>query len=305
MGGPSETCPAGVRPHRLVLLAGGALLVLLAGMLVAYCVATWGRRDAVLEVSSSGGAPDPLDVAAGEVLGTSFARVTGRNSNLGLATPEDVWDGGGDLPALPATPAVLTVVSTSGADAAGGTGATSLVLHGIGWPGTAPGPALVDVSETVLLSGATPVLSVNAYLCVNTAHVAGAGSARVNVGTVTGVWQGALAFQISPTLSGTLTARFLVPDGATAFVTAWRAGLNQPPDPSRTVIFTLWAQPLGGPKTILDWTAVHSAGSSVSEVSRVAAPLRAPARTLLTITASATAAASDVFCSLDLTLRRA
>lgn len=279
-----------------------------ATLLVVYCVGTWGRGAAVASVVPNADAtPNPLDISSGAVAGLSAARIMGRNAVLGAVVPEDVWDAGGDLPPLPPTPAPLSVSSSSPLDGAGGPGATTIMLRGVGWlAGAAPGGPLLPIAESLLLAGTTPVATRNLFLGVNSAEVAAAGAQGMNVGTLQGSTSGAaplLAFRVPPTLSSSLAARYVVPDGFAAFVTGWRAGLNQPSD-ARSVIFTLWSSSLDdGAKTIVHWTAVQAGGTSAADIAFSSAPIRIPPRSVLTVTASASAPGSDVYCTVDMLLR--
>jgi hypothetical protein len=119
-----------------------------------------------------------LDVGLGRV--TGFSRVTASGVNPDVATgsvPEDIWYHGGLYP-LPWTAATMEALSDSANDAPAGTGMRTMQVIGLD-------ANYVEQSETVALNGTNVVALTKSYLRINRIQITGAGSLRVNAGTVT------------------------------------------------------------------------------------------------------------------------
>lgn len=104
--------------------------------------------------------------------------VSGFNGDVDSGSvPEDIWPQGGLIP-FPSAEATVSVVSDNVNDTSAGTGARSLVLVGVN-------DAFDVVTETIIMNGTTPVVSVANFLFVNSATVITAGSSSGNEGLIT------------------------------------------------------------------------------------------------------------------------
>ena len=111
----------------------------------------------------------------GRVAGHSRMAVYGRNT--APAAGEDVWEGNSAYTFLAAA-SKLELLSASANDTAAGTGARSFTITGLD-------ANFMPLSETIAMSGVTPVVTVNTYLRVNSMAIASAGSGQTNAGIVT------------------------------------------------------------------------------------------------------------------------
>ena len=93
------------------------------------------------------------------------------------AADTDVWEAAGAYP-FQAAATKLEILSASASDTAAGTGARTFLLNGLD-------ANFNTVSETLTMSGVTPVQTVNSYLRVNSLSIATAGSGNTNAGDVT------------------------------------------------------------------------------------------------------------------------
>lgn len=123
---------------------------------------------------------DRFNLQDGTAAPAAAVQKFGRNADIDTGTvPEDIWDGGGaysgfDL--LSAQP--IEVLSSDPADTGAGTGARTLEVQGLDGD-------LMQQSETVTLSGATPVALASSYQRIFRAKVITAGSAGTNIGALT------------------------------------------------------------------------------------------------------------------------
>lgn len=102
----------------------------------------------------------------------------GHNPSIDSGTvPEDIWSGGGIYPWM-TTATSLELVSSSAADAAAGTGATSVSV-------TCLTGSYVEQVQTVIPNGLTAVPLTNQCLRINSFSITGAGSGKINAGTLT------------------------------------------------------------------------------------------------------------------------
>lgn len=101
----------------------------------------------------------------------------------GGTVPEDIWNYGG-VYTFPSSAALVSIVSDSASDTLLGVGARTVLIYGLdaNWN---------EQSETVSLSGLTPVSTVNTYIRVNCFKAESVGTSGVNVGNITCTHQGA------------------------------------------------------------------------------------------------------------------
>lgn len=104
--------------------------------------------------------------------------VLGNNPSIDTtSTPEDIWTGGGLYPWLSSVQP-LEAVSANTADTAAGTGARTVLVTGLD-------STYAEISETVTLSGTTPVPLVNQFLRINQCLVMTSGTTGTNQGNIT------------------------------------------------------------------------------------------------------------------------
>jgi hypothetical protein len=169
---------------------------------------------------SQNGRTEPFDlqVARGQITGHKLLFKFGNNSDINGAL-ETVWSAGG-LYVYPAAATVMTVSSSSANDTSGGTGARTVLVSGLD-------ADYNEISETVTLSGQTPVNTVKSYLRMFRAFVVTAGSGGTAAGTIY-VGGGTVTAGVPATVyaeivlgdNQTTMALWTVPAGYTAYISA-------------------------------------------------------------------------------------
>lgn len=119
----------------------------------------------------------PTAVGLGLIPTQTRVTALGHNPSIGSGAAADVWEGGGDYPFLAAA-SILEVVSASANDATAGTGARTVLVSGLD-------ANYAPISETVLLNGVTPVVTLKSYLRVNVFTTVTSGSGHSNAGDIT------------------------------------------------------------------------------------------------------------------------
>jgi len=152
-------------------------------------------------------------VSLGLVEGYSLFRRFGRNPQITTSTdPEDIWAVGGTI-TYPTTAAAVAIVSSDADDTSGGSGARTLSI-------TYLDASYVAQTETVTLSGTTPVTTAGSAIRVIRAFVATAGASGGNEGTITmtigGDTQAAITVVSGVGQNQTQISHYTVPDGKTA-----------------------------------------------------------------------------------------
>ncbi len=172
-------------------------------------------NSSVLSIATATVAPTPfaLGVPAGLVPGTTGVSQSGFNASID-ATPEDVWNVGGQLIYLTSAE-TLEVASSDAVDTSAGTGAQTIQISGLD-------SNFDEISETIIMNGLTDVTSVNSYLRLDQMTTITAGSTGANQGdiTATATTAATIQGQIDAESNGSLTFNFTVPNAKTAFVTA-------------------------------------------------------------------------------------
>lgn len=129
-------------------------------------------------------------------------------------TPEDIWDGGG-LWVAPTASRLHDIVSSDAADTA------QIVVSGItAWDG-------VYVSETITLTGTTPVTTTNSYVAINTMVCV---PGQINSGDVTATAQvdGTVSSYLDANEGCTHQAIYAVPEGYRLIIVYSEFGMNRP-----------------------------------------------------------------------------
>lgn len=162
-----------------------------------------------------------LDVSMGLVPGLSGVNKFGRNPDVDLAAPEDIWDGGGVWVA-PTTARLHNLVSTSASDAAAGVGAQTVRIWGlVSWTAE-------EVSEDLTLNGVSNVATVNAYVIIHRIAVLTYGTSGPNVGVLTATAQtdGTVTARINASAGQTQMAIYGVPSTHQLHLLQWYASVN-------------------------------------------------------------------------------
>lgn len=143
----------------------------------------------------------------------------GRNADVDTGT-EDVWSAGG--PYVPPTTArIHGIVSTSANDTEAGTGARTVRITGLD-------ASYAPASETVTLSGTTPVSTTGAYVFVSEICVLTAGSGGINAGdiTATAATDNTVSTKIVTGEGKSLTAAYQIPAGYTGYLQSVYGGVH-------------------------------------------------------------------------------
>lgn len=152
------------------------------------------------------------NIALGNIPGTEFRSFFGSSVvGEGVGNEQVLGDGQTTRYPFPSSPAQMTIVSTSADDNFAGTGARVLLVRG-----NITGN--VDFFESVLLTGTTPVTTVNSYLRVNSIIVVNTGSGGVNAGTITLKNGADLLAQANIGTNLSRTAVYSIPAGVTGIV---------------------------------------------------------------------------------------
>jgi hypothetical protein len=145
-----------------------------------------------------------LKVAQGEVGGHKFINKFGANFDINSNTgPETIWSQGGMYPwASLATASVLTVVSTDIADI------SEIEIQGLD-------ASYNLITETIVLTGTTPVITVNPFLRVFRVSYNHAG---VNIGDITLSVGAVVVAKVDANLGQSLMCVYTIPAGYTGYL---------------------------------------------------------------------------------------
>lgn len=162
-----------------------------------------------------------LSIAKGDVVGHTHTNKFGRNADVDAGASETVWRQGGTY-VFPTAAQTLSVSSSSANDTSAGTGMRTVTIEGLNG-------SYAEVSETITLSGTTPVTTSNSYLRVNRAYGATAGTGQVNAGTITAnqSTSGITVFTIAASDGQTQQAIYTVPAAKTAYMTRFQGSVDQ------------------------------------------------------------------------------
>ena len=174
-----------------------------------------------------GGEALHLQVSRGKTRGARAVHKFGKNDGINSSI-ETVWAAGG-LHYHPTTAGTVDIVSTSAEDTAAGDGLAVLVVEGLD-------ADYNEVSETVNLTGLTPVTTTTEFLRVNRAYGTDLGSGATiatnpqfsNLGAISATHNNLsppndAVLAIPPNVGQTQIALYTVPAGHTAHVYAFSA----------------------------------------------------------------------------------
>lgn len=151
-----------------------------------------------------------------------YIRRAGANPDVDSATaPEDLWSGAGLYTGFPSAAEAVRITSSSANDAAAGSGARTVFISGLDTNGN-------FLSETLMLNGTTPVVSVGSYKRLNRAYVLTSGSSNTafNAGTITiqqNVTTATVFGIIDPGINELRTTAYTIPTNTTGVLTAFEA----------------------------------------------------------------------------------
>jgi hypothetical protein len=164
--------------------------------------------------------PQDIIVKLGGVRGAEIVQRYGLNGDVDAA--EDIWDGGGDYTGFAVAAEILNIVSSDVGDDSAGIGARTVLIEGLD-------ANYAALSETVIMDGTTPVVTVALFLRVFHVSVATAGTTKRNIGTIT-VKQNTTTtnvFCIMPaTYSRCQSTNYTVPAGKKLLLTHFDATMN-------------------------------------------------------------------------------
>jgi len=160
-----------------------------------------------------------FDVPRGGIPGIYSVNKFGETTNADSGIATDIWDRANPtnnqaMWLAPTAARIHAIVSTSANDAVAGTGCSSIQLWGLtSWDAE-------EVSEIVILEGATPVNTINSYVIIHRMKGLGFGSGNTNDGdiTATAATDSTVTAQISAGNGQTLMAVYGVPSARTAYM---------------------------------------------------------------------------------------
>jgi hypothetical protein len=181
-----------------------------------------------------------LDVAKGLVPGHTGVTILGHNDSQSAVSGFVDVAHTGDLTYLTAAE-TMEIASDDGADAAGGLGAQTVLVQGVDGNGA-------EISETVIMNGATDVTTVLSYLRVNFIIGLAVGATGWNVGTITATATTAATVQavMGPTESCSQDSHYTVPAGQTLYILGAELNSSKTGGGSPLITFNAYAR-LGGP----------------------------------------------------------
>lgn len=170
--------------------------------------------------------PFELQVSRGQITGHRSVTIFGYNPDVDTSRVT-VWPYTGVLPLAPAA-LQLKVSSSSANDTAAGTGARTVFVGGLDANHN-------EISEIVTLNGQTPVLTTQAFLHINNAYVATAGSGLSAAGDIY-FGDGVVTLGVPATVydlikfdyNQRITASYTIPAGYTGYLSQGLFSAGQP-----------------------------------------------------------------------------
>lgn len=160
-----------------------------------------------------------FEVALGNISNFNSVNKFGRNSDIDIGTPEDVWEGGGLYSGHPTTsPETVNVFSSDANDTSAGTGMRTVTIYGL-----RTSTSTAEESETITLNGTSQVTSSLTWYRIYTAEGITYGSGGINAGNITirHTTTTANVFAVIAAGNGrTTVAAFTIPSGKTGYITA-------------------------------------------------------------------------------------
>lgn len=194
------------------------------------------RDGLIVPVSFDGTIPSAVDVVAdyfinvaqGNIEGTTSVNKFGRSTNVDSSVDTDIWDRANatddqDIWVAPVQARVHNIASDNAADDGSpvGNGARTIRVFGL------PDWNSAEVSEDIVLDGVANVATVNSYVIIHRMRVLTSGTSGPNVGTITAtaVTDGTVTAQINPSEGQTQMAIYGIPSTQTAYMTQFYASI--------------------------------------------------------------------------------
>lgn len=200
-----------------------------------------------------------LEIAKGNVNGSSLITKFGHNVDIDTGVPEDVWNQGG-LYVAPTVARIHNIVSTDVNDTAAGTGMRTVLIRGVNASYTA-------TSETITMNGTSNVPTVNSYLHIHLMQAQTVGSGGVNAGTITATAQTDATVTCSMVIGQgqSESSIYVVPVGYIAYIMKVRARMNNVTANSAAVV-SLYTIPFGLSLQLKTSIGINNSGSSFIEI---------------------------------------
>lgn len=200
-----------------------------------------------------------LEIAKGNVSGSSLITKFGHNVDIDTGAAEDIWNQGG-LYVAPTTARVHNITSTSVNDTSAGTGMRTVLIRGVNG-------SYVATSETITMNGTSNVATVNSYLHIHLMQSQTAGTSGVNEGTITATAQTDATVTCSMVIGQgqSESAIYLVPTGYTAYIMKLRARMNNSTANSAATV-NLYTIPFGLSLQLKTSIGLNNTGSSFVEL---------------------------------------
>jgi hypothetical protein len=232
-----------------------------------------------------------LDLSRGLVANMTTINKFGRNSDIDIGT-EDIWGAGGTWVQTTAATTV-NIVSSSVNDTAAGTGARTISVNGLD-------SNYNVITETLSLSGAVAVTTVNTYWIIHRIIVLTAGTGATNAGTITSVWTGG-GTPVGPSITigkgQTQFCIYQIPAGYSGYLERYQGGMNG----GALLDLELWNKPFGGIYNLKGTLLLNLTGNSY-QCREYETPLKFEAKSIVKLTGTASANNTDVVGGFDIIL---
>ena len=251
-----------------------------------------------------------FNAASGAISGYSTVNKFGEAPTGIQTTFTDIWSRANATPTqqiwlAPTAPRQHAIVADSSDDAVGGIGAGSVILYGLKTWDSA------ESSETVVLTGTTPVNTANSYVIIHRMKAiaqATTTNAGVNVGAITATAAAPDSTVTAVILAGdgqTEMAIYGVPSTKTAYLYRWSASINKTAAAAVTANFTIRVNENPNVQTLgyvrkMDFS-IQSTGANTVE-KRFALPVKFSGPCIIKVQAYASSADTDGNSTFDLLL---
>jgi hypothetical protein len=186
----------------------------------------------------------PLEVARGNIPGVSPVHKFGEAPSGVQTTVTDIWDRADATPTqqlwTPPTQArTHTIASDNVNDTDGGTGARTVMVHGLtSW-------VAKETTETVTMNTASPPVTDNAYVIIHRMRVQTSGETSVNIGTITATATGdaTVTAVIRPSEGTSHMAIYGWPSNQKLYLIDWGGSINKASGAAGTINYKLVYNP--------------------------------------------------------------
>jgi hypothetical protein len=203
-----------------------------------------------------------LQVAQGNISGKSGINKFGRASNVDNGVATDIWDGANattdqDIWIAPTQARIHQITSGSASDDGDpvGVGARTIRISGLtSW-------SALEVSEDIILNGASDVATANVYVIIHRMQVITKGATNINVGIITATadTDGTITAQINAGQGQTQMAIYGVPSIQIAYMTKYYSSFNKSGGQTGAIDLSLLVNP-GPDVEIINFLTKHTQG---------------------------------------------